>query len=83
MKKLLLALTASLTITSAIAQTTIDQSVAKAPAFELKKADFNSTFLGQTLTPRQICIRACLATYGTWNDRGLDRCLADCGVQMQ
>lgn len=82
MKKLLLALTATLTITSAISQTNLESTAITAPAFELTKADISSTLLARSLTPYQICVMNCLAIYGTWNDRGLDRCLADCGVEM-
>ncbi len=82
MKKLLLTLIAALTMTTAIAQNDIEANTIKAPAFELTKADFNSTLLARSLTPYQICVMNCLAIYGTWNDRGLDRCLANCGVEM-
>ena len=83
MKKLLLALIASITFTSAIAQTNLVTSSninGVVTTFELKKANVNTGIFSKSITPYQQCVMNCLAIYGTWNDRGLDRCLAKCGV---
>lgn len=81
MKKIILAFIASISLTSAIAQSTSDTKITFGSinsTFELKKANVNTGIFANSLTPYQQCVMSCLAIYGTWDDRGLDRCIAKC-----
>lgn len=79
MKKLLLVIVGFCTFTVAVAKldTTIDVDDTSS-TFVLQKAAPSSL---STLTPYQVCVMNCLNTYYPWQERQLQRCLANCGVQ--
>ncbi|HOP21959.1 MAG TPA: hypothetical protein PK055_07990 [Gammaproteobacteria bacterium] len=85
MKKILLALIASISFSSAIATTEVKDNSAtevQQALFLLNKVAKPSFLLQNSSTQNyQQCVQNCLAIYGTWDERGLQRCLTACGVQ--